>query len=327
MYRLRETFNLPDVPEAAEIPGFEPGLPGVPKVKPYVFDKERLRQLTMFYIGGFRALMLEGDPSAGKTSFVDQFHARMNIPLHKVPCSASTTAQQLIGQFLPNPETGKLVWIPGPVTRAALDGTSVLLDEWNLVDPGEAGGVNMLLEGYSWTIPETGEIIVPKRTTRFFATQNAADSKALVAGRNLHDVASEDRWSYMEVDFLDPVLEQNLIVNELVEGRIPQQLATHFAQICVQVANKVRRAFRGEDETNPQLAALADAIDKPLSTRAVLRWAKYAVMYTGVFKANKEQRSGLHYGLRQAVRMSPTMAKAVNDMITIVAGFDERTAS
>ncbi len=287
----------------------------MPKVKNYAFETERLRQLTMFWVGGFRALMIEGDPSAGKTSFIEQFHARLNAPIHKVPCSASTTALQLIGQYLPDPNTGRLVWVAGPVTRASREGTSCLLDEWNLVDPGEAGGINMLIEGYSWTVPETGEVIVPARTTRFFATQNAADSKALVAGRNLHDVASEDRWSYMQVDFLKPELEKSMVEAELIEGRIPAPLAKQFAEICVTVANNVRKAFR-ED---------ADNIDKPMSTRAVLRWAKYGVMYQGVFKANREPRSGLHYAVKQAVRMSATMAAAVNDMITLAAGFDENT--
>ena len=49
-------------------------------------EAERLRQYTMFWVGGFRALMVEGDPAAGKTSFVEQIHARLNVPLHKVPC-------------------------------------------------------------------------------------------------------------------------------------------------------------------------------------------------------------------------------------------------
>jgi cobaltochelatase CobS len=311
-YRIRETFNLHEASETAEIPGLAPGLPDVPPLDPhYVFEPDRMRQFVMFWVGGFRALMIEGHPAAGKTSFIEQIHARLNVPLYKLACSPTTEAYRIIGQLLPT-EDGKLKWHDGPVVRACREGTSCLLDEWNTLEPGEATALNMLLEGYSWTIPETGETITPVRTTRFFVTQNAVDSKALVAGRNIQDVASDDRFSYMEVDYLRPELEKDLVVRHLVEGQVPQDVAKTVAAICVDVANKVRSAFSTD----------ADDIDKPISTRVVLRWAKYTVMYQGVLR--KQGLSGLHYAIRQAVRMSQPMAGAVNQMITMVAGYDER---
>jgi cobaltochelatase CobS len=310
-YSIRETFNMPDASPQAEIPGLEPGLPGVPAKDPhYVFEAERLRQFTMFWVGGFRALMVEGDPAAGKTSFVEQIHARLNVPLYKVPCGPTTDRYALLGQLLPN-EDGKLQWRDGPVVKACRHGTSVLLDEYNVLDPGEATGLNMLLEGYSWTIPETGEIITPARTTRFFATQNGVDSKAAVAGRNVQDVANDDRFSFMQVDYLQPEIEKDLVKRHLIGGTIPADLAATVAGLCVDVANDVRKAFR---EDSPD-------IDKPLSTRVVLRWAKYTVMYQAALR--QQRKSGLHYAIRQAVRMAPTMAQAVNELITLKAGYDE----
>lgn len=314
-YKIRDTFNMPHASPEAAIPGLEPGLDGVPKVNPlYVFEVDRLRQFTMFWVGGFRALMIEGDPAAGKTSFVEQIHARLNVPLHKYACAPTTDRYALIGQLLPN-EDGKLVWRDGPVTKACRDGTSVLLDEYNVLDAGEATGLNMLLEGYSWTIPETGEIITPGRTTRFFATQNGVDSKAAVAGRNVQDVANDDRFSYMQVDYIDPSLEKELVVRHLVAGQIPNGVAENVASLCVDVANDVRSAFRAD----------APGIEKALSTRVVLRWAMYTVMYQAT--AGTRKQSGLHAAVRQAVRLSPVMAAAVNGLITLRAGYDENMNS
>lgn len=314
-YNVRATFNLSEAPENAEIPGLAPGLSGVPPMDPaYVFDSERMRQLTMFWVGGFKALLIEGDPAAGKTSLIEQWHARLNVPLYKVPCSPTTENFRLIGQLLPS-EDGKLRWQDGPVLKACREGTSVLLDEYNTLDPGEATGLNMLLEGYSWTIPETGETITPARTTRFFATQNAVDSRATVAGRNIQDVANDDRFSYMEVDYLKPELEEALVVRHLVSGGIPQNVATNIASVCVKVANSVRQSYRDG----------AEGIDKPISTRVVLRWAKYTVMYQNVLRA--QGRSGLHYAIRQSVRMSSSMAQSVNGVITLEAGYDENLSS
>jgi cobaltochelatase CobS len=101
------------------------------------------------------------------------------------------------------------------------------------------------------------------------------------------------------------------VKRHLVGGGIPEALADTVAALCVDVANGVRQAFRAD----------VPDIDKPLSTRVVLRWAKYTVMYQAALR--QQRRSGLHYAIGQAVRMSAAMAKAVNEVITLKAGYDE----
>ncbi len=255
-------------------------------------------------------MLLEGDPSAGKTSFIKQWHAKLNVPLETVACSPDTQSYQMFGQLLPT-ESGTLRWHDGPVTKACRQGTSVLLDEYNILEPGQASALNMVLEGYSWTIPETGEVITPKPSTRFFATQNSIDSKAAVTGRNVLDVANEDRFFYMGVDFLKPDQEEALVLRTLLEGGVPEDVAKTVSKLTVEVANKVRHAFRDGEE----------AIEKPFSTRAVLRWAKLTVMYTSVLKA--QRRSGIHHAIHRALKMPESMSAAVKEYITLVAGFDE----
>jgi len=314
-YAIRSTFNIPEAPEKAEIQGMAPGLYGVPRIDPfYVFETERLRDLTMFWVGGFTFCVIEGDPSAGKSSLFEQWHARLNVPLYKISCGPTTENYHLIGQYLPTSE-GSLKWHDGPVTRACREGSSVLLDEYNNLDPAEATALNLVLEGYSFMIPQTGEIIQPAPTTRIFGTQNSVDSLAAVAGRNVMDVANEDRCFYMEVDYLRPDLETALVIRNLVAGGVSTALSETIASMTVAVANKVRRAFREG----------ADGIEKPISTRAVLRWAKLTAMYQPVL--SKQARSGIHYALRRALKMPVTMASAVNEMITLVAGYDENCRS
>ena len=314
-YGIRSTFGITEAPEKAQIMGLKPGLPGVPKVDPfYQFETDRLRDLTMFWAGGLKALLVEGDPSAGKSSFIAQWHAALNVPLDKVACSPEIQNYHLIGQLVPQTD-GTLKWQDGPVIRACRNGTSVLLDEYNTLDPAQATSLNLLLEGYSVTIPETGEVIEPAPTTRFFATQNSVDSRAAVSGRNIMDVANEDRFFYMEVDYLKPELEEALVYRTLVAGRVDDAAAKNLATLTVSIANTVRKAFREGDE----------AIEKPISTRAVIRWAKLSSMYTPVMASKKQ--SGLHYSIRRALKMSVTMAQAVNNFITLAAGFDENLRS
>jgi cobaltochelatase CobS len=316
VYSIRETFNLANAPEKAQVPGLEPGLANVPLVDQfYVFDEDTLRQLHIFWLSRLRALLLEGDPSAGKTSLIEQWHARLNVPVYLVPCSPDTERWQLIGQLLPREDGQGLRWHDGPVLRACREGTSVLLDEGNLLEPGVASGLNALLEGKTITIPETGETITPAPSTRFFCTQNPVDSKAMVAGRNVQDVAFDDRWSYMHVDYIKPESEKELVTRHLTSQGVKQDLATQTANIVVDVAVKVREAFRNDTA----------AIDKPLSTRVLIRWAKYSVMYSVALRARN--MSAIHYAVRQAVRMTPEMAAAVEEMITMQAGFGPNLSS
>lgn len=284
---------------------------GVPKVDPfYIFETDRMRDLTMFWVGGFFYCQIEGDPSAGKSSIVEQWHARLNVPLYKLPCGPGTESRDLIGQWVPSGD-GSLKWFDGPVTRACRQGTSVLLDELNAMDAGEITALNLVLEGNSFMIPQTGEIIEPRPTTRFFATQNAVDSLVAVTGRNILDVASDDRCFYMEVDFIGPDHERDLVIRHLMAGGIPQDAAAAIASITVAVAGDIRQAFRSQ----------ADGIEKPMSTRAVLRWAKLTAMYQPVLA--RKQQSGLHYAVKRALKMTRTMANAVNEMITLRAGYNE----
>jgi cobaltochelatase CobS len=309
-YPLRESFNQPEAGEA-QIPGLKPGRAGVPKRDPfYEVEIDRMRDMTMFWVGGFRAMLIEGNPATGKTSFVTYWHAVLNVPLRAIACSPTTESYRLIGQMLPTAD-GSLRWQDGPVTIACREGSSVLLDEWNTIDPGEATALNMLLEGNSFTIPETGEVIEPAPTTRFFATQNSVDSAAAVSGRNILDVANDDRFVYLEVDYIVPDLEESIVVRSLCAGNVSKEVAVQLAKTTVTVANEVRNAFKNG----------VPAIEKPISTRVVLRWAKLAAMYQKPLRA--KGISGIHYAMRRAVKMPTAMAMAVNEFITATVGFDE----
>lgn len=316
LYSVRDSFDLQEAHPKAMIAGCEPGLPGVPNVDPhYVFNTQRMRLLNIFWMSGNRALKVMGPPAAGKTSLIEQVHARLNVPLYMVACTPQTRAQDLIGQLLPRLDGKGLQYVPGPVMRACQEGTSVLLDEYNVMDPGEATGLNMLLEGYSWTIPETGEIIRPAKTTRFFVTQNPINGKAFVAGRNSQDQANDDRFTVLDVDYIEKEHEEKLVVRHLVAGGVDERVAATLATVTVKTANDVRTAF--SNDTN--------GIEKAISTRAVLRWAKYACMLGGALKA--EGKSHVHHALKLAVEMTPEMCAAVFQMVTANLGVDENLVS
>lgn len=297
-YSLATEFGLP-LPVTIEISGYESGHSAAPPIKTgYIFQLEKLRDIIAFWQAGLPALKIMGDPATGKTSLVEQWHAHLRWPLHKVACSRSTEASRLIGHLVPT-ETGMLKWVDGPVLMAAKEGTSVLLDEYNTMDPDQATGLNMLLEGYSFTVEETGEIVTPKKGFRIFATENSVQSRLSVTGRNVQDIANDDRWMVMDADYLPEDLEITAVYNAMIEANISQPRAEQQSKLIVQVANVIRTAYRKEE----------NGIDKPMSTRTAIRWALLASRYERV---TQEQGGPLIHSLHRAFAMSNEMSQIVD---------------
>ncbi len=298
-YSLANEFSLVGLDPKFTIAGFAPGHPAAPPLKPYVFQRSLLKDVVAFWESGLNSLKIFGDPGTGKSSLPEQFHARLRWPLYKVSCSPSTEMYHLMGQYLPMAEGG-MRWSDGPVTRAAREGTSVLLDEYNVLDPGQATGLNLLLDGYSITIPETGEVLTPQPGFRVFATENPVTSNLAVAGRNVQDVANDDRWMNMEVDYLPADLEIQAVTEMLLGQGTDPDAAKMLARVTVEVANKVRAAYRGGNAT----------VDKPMTTRSVMRWAKLVRRFQNVTPA---EGGPVLYALRRGFLMAPDMRLTVEE--------------
>lgn len=295
-YALATEFKLP-VPVDLTIQGYEAGHPAAPDIDPgYVFMQDKMRDLLAFWQSSEKALKIMGDPATGKTSLIEQFHARLHWPLYKVACRPGTEARELVGQLLPT-ESGTLKWCDGPLLRAAREGTSVLLDEYNVMDPGEATGLNMLLEGYSFVVESTGEVIKPAKGFKIFVTENHVESRLAIAGRNVQDAANDDRFMVMTADYLPPDVEQQVVVNTLMSEGVDEDAASMIAQQVVGVANQVRKAYREEKSE----------VDKPMSTRSVIRWAKLIRRFARV----KDNDGPVVYALRRAFQMSPHLDAVV----------------
>lgn len=340
MYSLADEFGL-TISREVQIQGFAAGHPDAPVIDPnYVFMPQKLREILAFWQLGLVALQIEGDPSTGKTSLITQFHARLRWPLCKVMCNPSTEACKLIGQLLPQTD-GSFKWVDGPLVRAAKGGYSVLLDEGNTLDPGQATGLNILLEGGSFTIEETGELVVPQPGFRIFTTQNSSLARLSVSGRNLQDVAFDDRFMYVTADYLPPDLEIQAVFNALMKiGGIEgdHSKTQLLAEQLVGVANKVRAAYRSGDcgmvqsDTGDLVKRVAASdgpqwdggIDKPMSTRAVIRWG---LLFTRFRKVAASEGGPAVYALLRALKMNPDMQKSVTAIVHDALGTVQAHAS
>lgn len=303
------TFDMGDLyPQHAALKGVSiEGLaqPGIytPDIDPdYVHRLELLRDMYGFWVSEEVAMLIIGHSGCGKTSFVEQWHAKLNLPLMVVCAHPRMDISDLIGHYVPT-ENGGMKFHYGPVALAAIHGYSVLVDEYFVLDPGVATGLNTLLQGGMLIIPETGEVIRPKRGFRMFMATNPADVGAGYTGRNTQDAANLDRCYTIQVPYPTPQEEEPLVAKTLLAGGLEESNAKVYAERMVAVANSVRKLYCGTSNAK-------NALEITLSTRSLKRWASLFLLFS-----NKED--GLLYALDRAVtnRASPTTAKAIQDFV------------
>lgn len=282
----------------------------------YKWPMENLRDLAYFYVAGGNAFCAMGHPGTGKTAGVQQFHAALNLPLLCMSANPRTQAYHLIGRLVPN-QDGGVSWSDGPVLMAARLGISVLIDEYNVIDPGEMTGLNILLEGRPYLVPETGELVVPRKGFRVYVTCNPKDGKGLVHGRHTQDNANDERFEYSWFGYLPPEVEIQLVA-ELIAPFQPGLPPETLAEMFVGVANQVRKLYAGESDDS-------GALDKTISTRVLRRWVVKAMLAQG----GGVVEAPIHYGLERAwsLSCSDEVRVAVHEFVTQTFGGAEYISS
>ena len=264
-FKLSPSFKLLGYADASH-----PRIPS--KIDNYVFDLANLMDIAAWLMQPDNtALWLSGPTGCGKTSLIEQMAARLNWPVASITWSSRTEFRDFVGSFMlitPKGETQpRMKFVHGVLPRAMRQGWILLINEVDMVDPGELVGLNEILEGKPLQILENqGEVITPHPRFRLVVTANSnggGDASGAYAGIRTQNIAALDRYRMIECTY--PSAKAELEMLEL-EGA-PQDLA----KLMVQFANDVRKAH----ETT--------AISAPLSTRVLLHWAKSARLYSNMY--------------------------------------------
>ncbi len=267
---IREVFAMPSDAQVEIRPQAHPL---VPRNNPhFTFAKESLRKLLMWVAGALAepGLWVSGPTGAGKSSLIEQFSSRLNIPVFRVPCTGRTTLDDLLGGMQISQEGG-MHWVDGPIIAAMRIGGVLLLDEWDLVSPSESTGLNTILDGAPVLIKSTGEYVVAHPDFRVAATGNTFGwSDASHAGYRAvqkQNLASLDRFASLSVTYLDEATEIAVLTKTVPD-------VAPIAEQLVQIANKVRGDFISGVGT--------EKLSNVISTRGLIRWARATVAFSAV---------------------------------------------
>lgn len=277
----------------------------------HVFSKDLVRNLNAFLKKpGHDALYITGPTGSGKTSGVLQYAARLNWPVQQIACHGRLEFDDLVGfhrLVSSNPgEAPSMQFVYGPLAVAMREGHILLLNEFDLVDPAEMAGLNDVLEGRPLVIMQNGgEIIHPHPMFRVIVTGNSAgqgDATGLYQGVMTQNLATLDRFRFVEVPYLDESVEVSIL--KKVVSALPENILVKM----VQIANIVRKQFMGEDSSSSQLSVT-------LSTRTLVRWATLTQDFRG---AENAMKLGLEHAL--LLRTPPAEREAIERIAQDVFG-------
>lgn len=280
----------------------------------YQFRKELVREMLAFWFSGEVSCYFIGEKGSGKTTFIEQWHAQLNIPLYTVSCDAYTERSDLLGDYVPMAD-GSLKFQYGPVLRAAIEGTSVSLDEYNTVPAKVLNGLNSLLQGGGIYIPQLEKEIIPAPGFRIFATGNPGNAPSVYQGRQLLDGANRERFWFVKVPYPKREDERKIVVNAFVhQSGLDEDAAGAIADKLLDVAEDVRSKYIGNSDDG-------NAIPETISTRTLVRWGKAMILF-------RNQPSNIHMAMRSVLTnaLPPAIARVIHEAIHMRTGQEEVAA-
>lgn len=194
----------------------------------------------------FFPIYLYGLSGVGKTSFVKQACHELKYPLVRVNLTENTTEDHLFGGF--RLFQGETVYYKGPVIQAMEEGAILLLDEGDQAPPTVSMALQAILEGDSYLIKQTGELIHPKPGFNIILAANTkgrGDETGSFIGAQIQNEANLDRYK-ITFEHGYPTVEQEtkIITNEFklaninIDHEFNQKLIDHL----VSWANEIRKA-------------------------------------------------------------------------------------
>nr|WP_298057451.1 AAA family ATPase [uncultured Halomonas sp.] len=311
---VADTFNV-NVPVGVTVNAFtDASHPCVPVVSEhYVFRKDVLRESLAFLNDPMGdAMFVSGPTGSGKTSGMTEICARLNWPVQQVTCSSRLEMADLVGQHtLTTPVGGgqpEMQFQYGPLAIAMKEGHVLILNEIDIMEPGELSGLNDVLEGRPLVIAQNaGEVVYPHPNFRVVATGNSlgsGDESGRYQGVVMQNMAAMDRYRFMVVDY--PAHE----VEEAILAKVAPALGADIHRLMINVANDLRYAYKSDSDLKYQDANGATKranLSLTMSTRILVRWAQLAVQFrssvsdTSVDENGKPQRNSLSYALHIAL--------------------------
>ncbi len=271
----------------------------VPTADPdYVVQKQEAALLVAGIEDGDKSL-ITGPTGSGKSSLVKYVCAKLNRPFIRINMSGDIESASLFGMLTAG--GGGTHWKDGAITEACKFGALCLVDEWELMPPEIAMGMQNLLEdgGYLYLKEKPGtssdRTVNPDTHFRLVFAGNTVgqgDTTGAFSGVGIQNSATIDRFTNtVRLGYLDQRHEVSIITSK---SNIAKDIATKM----VRVAALVRNAYD------------SGKLGLTMSPRTLINWAR------------KCQRYDVKFALQTAFteKLSADDVKSVQEFYTKVFG-------
>lgn len=269
----------------------------------------------------FFPIFISGLSGNGKTFMVEQICAKTRSKLVRVQMSRETDEDDLIGGFrLINGETK---FMKGPVLRAMELGAILLIDEADRADAGKVMCLQGVLEGKSYYVKKTGEIITPTKGFNVIVTANTK-GKGSMDGRYVAASILDDAWLErfpitIEQEHPKNSIETKILLGYLCYDRECDENDKKFIDHLIAWADIIRKTFE------------EGAIDEMISTRRLVHIIRTYRMFGERMRAinlcinrfDKETKSSF---LELYAKVDPTVAPQTPVVDPVVTTTPDSTA-
>jgi cobaltochelatase CobS len=290
----------------------------------YQFRPELLNDIRAWWEANMGdVLYLWGATGSGKTSLIEQWCARLGIPIFSAKGHARFDASEAFGQFIGG-EGGTTPWVDGDLTMAARFGLPFLLNEADRIKPASFIVFNDVFEGRAFALPgKPGDVVIPQPGFRVVLTGNTnmvEDESGMYGTAASHDMSLLDRLYAVNVPYADESVEKSIVLSILQE--VEPDLLAYFtceqeirlktdsgllegeaiptdllADVFVKLAQEIRKYSMDKP------GADAAAIERTMSTRTLKRYVRYALVFSDLIGKNI---SPLHYALDRVLASCST---------------------
>lgn len=206
-----------------------------------------------------KGVMMYGPTGSGKSSFVEQFFARLNVPLVRVTWNPKGEASELLTDRIL--VDGMLLDRDQAITIAARQGLPLLVNEIDLADPAELVSLNDIIEKGLIVLP-SGETIQAPRGFMVFATANTAgvdDEDGVYHGTRSQNASTLRRFFKVELGY--PSLQDEI---EFLTAKAGPDAEPGLITSVASTVVKIRQAFEGTID--------GVRLSKPISRPEAVDW-------------------------------------------------------
>ena len=253
----------------------------------YRFDQELLADVIAAHEGGTYCWSA-GPAGTGKSTFWEQFAARLGRSFVQIVCDKTLSRLELFGGY--QLHNGSTRWEHGVLTLAIQrPGTVVLLDEPSAARPGELISLHGLLVPGGRLTLETGDVIYPADGVYFAAADNTAgrgDDTGQYIDTGPMNAAFLNRWGVVcQFEYLSAEVEAELLTKR-VPG-LPLVVALMLAEVAATARAGV---LAGNLTVAPSLRNLIAWGKQIMAQRPVMRSAEVTMLST----LNAVDREAMH---------------------------------